>query len=281
MPADDPETLELEGGRNGDIIYFSVDGQLAGSYIFNIGGINRLEIYNNTSESNSNDSISGSSRNRDVSAKTFENIELTETDRKYINKDEKVSFIFVKPGNVITFLNFTSLTNAGQITAHIEVLKRTSTLAGRSPSGKIYKHVNIWVGKYGYATDQYINDCIIGFKVRKEWVNENQINVKSIRLTRCYMDVWNDLLTYKVSEDDEYLYYKAETSGFSSPFAITGSNKITITPSQLSEKIENIGSAVPSSILQDAVSNEKSTPIPGFEILISIFSLLILSYKNR
>ena len=27
VPADDPETLELEGGRNGDIIYFSVDGQ--------------------------------------------------------------------------------------------------------------------------------------------------------------------------------------------------------------------------------------------------------------
>ena len=49
VPADDPETLEREGGCNGDSIYFSIDGQPVGNCIFNIGGFNRLDFNPNLS----------------------------------------------------------------------------------------------------------------------------------------------------------------------------------------------------------------------------------------
>ena len=241
-----------------------------------------FRIYNNDSESAFSGINGGiSSGNGGASQEAFENIELTETDKEYISKDEKVSFMFMKPENVITFLNFTSLTNAGQITALIEVLRSTSTLADSPPSGIVYKHVNVWVGKYGYATDQHINNCIVGFRVSKEWINKNQIDETSIRLTRYSMSVWNDLLTHKVDEDNEYIYYETKTSGFSTPFAITGSSKVAVTPVTSGEKTEDTVESAPlSSTPQDAASKKKTAPLPGFGILICISCLFILSYKR-
>jgi len=49
VPADDPDTTEIEGGVNGDIVYFYVDLIYATSYVFENGGTNELDLDVSTS----------------------------------------------------------------------------------------------------------------------------------------------------------------------------------------------------------------------------------------
>ncbi|AKX93073.1 Ig-like, group 2 [Moorella thermoacetica] len=44
VPADNPDTPAIEGGRRGDLIEFYVAGVLAGSYQFEVGGVTKLDL---------------------------------------------------------------------------------------------------------------------------------------------------------------------------------------------------------------------------------------------
>ena len=114
---------------------------------------------------------------------------------------------------------------AGKITTTIEELKGKSSLTPTEPEGEIYKHLNIWVGNGGFANSNNIENAIVGFRVSKDWITENHINIDAIVLQHFSGAQWNPLKTEKVGEDDEYLYFEAETPGFS-PFAITASKNI-------------------------------------------------------
>lgn len=57
----------------------------------------------------------------------------------------------------------------------------------------------------------------------------NQIDAASIKLNRYSEDVWTALATTRTDEDTAYLYFESETPGFS-PFAITGQEKILVSP---------------------------------------------------
>ena len=57
----------------------------------------------------------------------------------------------------------------------------------------------------------------------------NQTDAASIKLNRYSEDVWTALATTRTDEDTAYLYFESETPGFS-PFAITGQEKILVSP---------------------------------------------------
>jgi len=58
-----------------------------------------------------------------------------------------------------------------------------------------------------------------GFKVDKEWIKNNSVEESNITLL-WYDSKWEPLATEKTGEDDDYVYFRAETSGYSC-FAIS------------------------------------------------------------
>ena len=86
---------------------------------------------------------------------------------------------------------------------------------------EVYKYLNIWVGNSGVVSSKNIENAVVSFKVEKSWVQDKLIDKSTIVLNRYSDNAWNQLPTSLSSEDDNYLYFTAQTPGFS-PFAITG-----------------------------------------------------------
>ncbi|QLC49418.1 PGF-pre-PGF domain-containing protein [Methanolobus zinderi] len=151
----------------------------------------------------------------------YENIEIKDVNSLFVGKDKVARFEFDNPDLDIMYVEYTSLKNAGTISVTIESLKDKSTFVHTLPSGEIYRNMNIWVGKTGYAIDANIADPVIAFRVDKSWINEEDIDDDSISLNRYSDGSWSRLATEIVDSDEDFLYFEAETPGFS-PFAITG-----------------------------------------------------------
>ncbi|WP_342304515.1 PGF-pre-PGF domain-containing protein [Methanolobus sp. ZRKC5] len=149
-----------------------------------------------------------------------ENIVFKDVLSVYAGMDDIVDFDFDDDKNDIDYIRYQSLKNAGKISTTIEILKSTSTFADKPVSGLVYKNMNIWVGKTGYATENNINNPVIGFRVSKEWIENNGIDPATIALNRYNGNAWEMLDTKQNDPGDNYLYFEASTQGFS-PFAIT------------------------------------------------------------
>lgn len=180
-------------------------------------------------------SSGGSGGGGGTSGEEYENIEFKDVSRVYISANTDASFTFSETGNDIQSIKYKALTSAGYISATIEVLKNTSALVKQAPPGNVYMNMNIWVGKYGYATESNIENPVIGFKVQRSWIQDNRIDEDSIKLNRYSEDVWTALPTTRTDEDATFVYFESQTPGFS-PFAITAHEK-TIS-SQVSIKSE-------------------------------------------
>ncbi|WP_269852171.1 PGF-pre-PGF domain-containing protein [Methanosarcina horonobensis] len=124
-------------------------------------------------------------------------------------------------GNVtcITCVEYDAKRTFRRTTAIVEVLKGKSILVSQLPAGRIYKHVNIWIGENAAGLPTSLKNGLVGFKVEKEWIENNNVNESLITLQR-YNKGWKSLDTEKVGEDDNYVYFESKTPGYSF-FAIT------------------------------------------------------------
>jgi PGF-pre-PGF domain-containing protein len=105
----------------------------------------------------------------------------------------------------------------------INVNKRVSkvkititTLSSRAddvsdPSGEVY-HYN--VVDLENIEDSDINNVSLGFKVRKTWLENKNVNSDTISMNRYYNGSWNELLTTETRADEEYAHYSAISPGF-------------------------------------------------------------------
>lgn len=78
--------------------------------------------------------------------------------------------------------------------------------------GKVYHYINIVKDE---IEDDDISSAEIRFKVEKSWLSDNVVNELNIVLNRYGDGAWSELPTTKLSEDDDYVYYEAETTGLS------------------------------------------------------------------
>ena len=193
-------------------------------------------------------------------------------------------------------IGFDSKTTVGKTTTIVEMLKNQSTLVSEPPSDEIYKFINIWVGSSGFVTPDKIENAVVNFKVEKSWIQDKNIDKSSIALNRYKDTKWNALPTNLSGEDDKYLYFTAQTPGFS-PFAITGKSTATgvIQPAvdktqnpkvnETQKNITNGSTAVnidktPEQRKSPSSSEKGSTNIPGFEMTYGTVSLLaVVLYK--
>ncbi|WP_167879765.1 TIGR04279 domain-containing protein [Methanococcoides methylutens] len=154
-----------------------------------------------------------------ASGEAFENIAFKDVKTENIVGGLTISYFFDDGQNAIQYINFSALRNSGRVSTTIEVLKNRSSMVDESAPGLVYQNMNIWVGKAGFATEDNIADPVIGFRVAKDWLTENGIDENSIAIYHHSEGKWNALNTEKVGEDGSYIYFEAETPGFS-PFAI-------------------------------------------------------------
>ncbi|WP_332881690.1 S-layer protein domain-containing protein [Methanosarcina horonobensis] len=233
-------------------------------------------------------SSSGGSGGGRVSPEPVKNVKAKELSQVFITNGNPVKFDFTKNATSIVYLSFNSKKTVGKTTAFIEMLKNKSTLTPDAPAGEVYNFLNIWVGNSGYATSNYIENATVCFKVEKSWMWDKGIDQSSIVLNRYNDTKWNKLPTTLLREDDNHLYFIAETQGFS-PFAITGKTtpkKIdTEIKSQTEDIKENTASAV-SDIEQKPVDEENTSIFgtahaPGFEMIYGVAGLLAVFLHKR
>jgi len=99
------------------------------------------------------------------------------------------------------------------------------------PKGEVYQYVEITSKN---ITSEDVENVTLDFKVEKSWIDENSIDKNTVALNR-YTAGWEKLPTVLVSEDDEFVYYEAVSSGFS-VFAITGEIIIVSTTTTIPEQ---------------------------------------------
>jgi clumping factor A len=147
------------------------------------------------------------------------NIAAKELSTRSIMGGYPVRFDFMENVTCITYIEFYPKKTFRKTTTTVEELKSKSALVLTPPPGKVYKNVNIWVGEKGAGLPTSIRDGVIEFRVEKSWIKDNNISEALVTLQR-YDEDWQPLYTEKVGEDENYVYYKAETPGYSF-FAIT------------------------------------------------------------
>jgi len=177
------------------------------------------------SSGGSGGSSGGSGGGGGGSPEPAKNVKTKELCQQFVSNGNRIKFEFTKEATSVGYVEFNAKKTAGRITTTIEELKGKSSITSTEPEGEIYKHLNIWVGNGGFANSNNIENAIVGFRVSKEWITENHINMDTVILQHFSGNQWNSLKTEKVDEDDEYIYFEAETPGFS-PFAITASKNI-------------------------------------------------------
>ncbi len=270
---------DIDADASGNFVYsYTTNSMPIGDFQLNVGGLAKT-ITLSAPRSDERSSGGGSSGGG-ASLETFENILISETQRKYVIKDSNVSYNFHLDGNVVRYINFTGLTNSGTIASKVEILDHTSTLVDSTPPDIVYKNLNIWVGNLGWANPENIASPTINFFAEKSWVTENNIDDTTIRLNRYNDGEWIPLDTEKMGEDEDYLYFEAQTPEFSS-FVITGKAKQSEIV-QPTSTIEFESGLMPQTTEPHETKPTQSTSkTTGFEISIGILGLLVALFIMR
>ncbi|MBA1341183.1 MAG: hypothetical protein C5S40_03505 [ANME-2 cluster archaeon] len=210
-----------------------------------------------------------------TSGEDFYNIAETQTQRVSIFKDDNVSYLFEKTQNPVININFTAKVSSGKVASKIEVLQNTSTLVARPAPGKVYKNINIWVGNYGWATENNIKDMTISFTVPLNWITSNNIDKGSIALYRYNYDYWERLPTSWTSKNENSITFTSSTKGFS-PFAISGEH-VSIPPVISTANRTHVAVATNDSNITSSSRTNESETEPGNKAgTIMLWVLLII-----
>ncbi len=225
-----------------------------------------------------------------VTGERYENILAKTVATRYIVNDIEKTFTFTEVID-ITYINVTADLTVGDVKAIVESLNTTSALVSNSPEGRVYKNINIWLGDYLF--EKKIIDSSIGFRVEKSWLKENNIPELSVRMSVYKGSSWNILPTYKIGEDDTYIYYEATCSEIYSSFAIVETVQKETTaadtnnppspenivvpdtnkPSPSNEVLEDVESTVPV-----VKTGSKGSPMKFLLFAIPLLTIISVSY---
>jgi chitinase len=268
----------------------------AGNYTVNLtagnanGKMSKTAVINvlNGSSSGDDDSSSNSRGNGggsgSIDSPELKNsIESKESSKAFVARGNYVEFDFPMNATPVVYIAFDAKTSPGRTTTTVEMLNKKSILVSELPSDEVYKSLNIWAGNNGFIIPNNIENAVVCFKVEKSWIKDRSINQSSITLNRYSDNKWGQLPTSLSEEDDKYLYFIAQTPGFS-PFAITGITTVIgneIQPDPNTEIIEkkNRSTTVniePAPVKEQSLnsSGKESAEMPGFG---NVFGAVILN----
>ncbi|MCC4770234.1 PGF-pre-PGF domain-containing protein [Methanosarcina sp. DH2] len=154
-----------------------------------------------------------------VSTEPATNIEIKELATRNVISGYHIRYDFPENVTCITHIEYDSKRTFRKTTAIVEVLNNKSALVPKLPAGRIYKHVNIWVGENAAGLPTSLKNGLVGFRVEKKWIENNNVSESLVTL-QWYNKGWKPLDTEKIGEDENYIYFKSKTPGYSF-FAIT------------------------------------------------------------
>ncbi len=244
-----------------------------------------------SSSSDESDSSKGSSHSSGGngggaggSPESAKNVEVKELSQFFITSGKKVEFNFTKNVTCVVYVSFDAKKTLGKTTTIAEMLKGKSSLVPELPAGEVYKSFNVWVGNGGIASSKNIENPVICFKVEKSWLQNKSIDPASITLNWYNEKKWEQLPVNCSDEDDKFLYFTANVSGYSS-FAITGTEKDSqniVTGMQPESEAGVINKNNTTAELEDGQEKQKeSQSAPGFEISSTVASILCLLLRKR
>ncbi len=214
------------------------------------------------------------------------NVQVKELSKTQVTNGKPVLFDFPNNATCVVYVGFDAKKSAGKITTIAEQLKNKSTLVSVLDSGEVYKYFNLWVGNSGFATEKNIENPEVCFKVEKSWLQDKKINQSSITLNRYNDKKWSQIPVKLLKEDSKYLYFTAETPGFSF-FAITGKAVEKVAeakPSINTSKLDQNSTASETETEQKTEQEpgkDKTTSIPGFEALYVVACLVMVFLHRR
>lgn len=138
------------------------------------------------------------------------------------------------------------------------------------PSEDVYKYLKIT----SKAKNEDISKAQISFKIPLSWLSSNNYNEDKVNLMH-YTNAWNSLPTKKINKDSDYIYYKAETNGFSL-YAITAEKKIEVNETKTEKNITE-------EIVKENIKEVKQPAKSKNYILLLIFLIFvgIICYFKR
>ncbi len=217
------------------------------------------------------------------------NVQVKEISQTRVTNGKPVMFNFAKNATCVVYVGFDAKKSAGKTTTIAEQLKAKSTLVSNLSTGEVYKYFNLWVGNAGFATEKNIENPVVCFKVEKSWLQDKNIDKASITLNRYSDKKWSQLPVEPLREDNKYLYFTAETPGFSF-FAITGKavEKESVTEtkpatetSETEQESTNQSETEQEQKPEQEAGKDNVSSIPGFGMICGITGLLLVFLYRR
>jgi PGF-pre-PGF domain-containing protein len=212
-----------------------------------------------------------------------ENVESTDSLMKRIVSGSNIRYDFSNGGGPVMGISFESKEDKGKVVARIQVLKEKPEDVGDT-SGNSYKMMSINVGKEDTISENNAEGILIEFKVSWEWINDNNIDPSTIRLSRYHDGEWVDLPGENIGDDGEFLYFNAYTPGFSI-FSIVGDEaKESVTEEQVDEQSVTKKSVPDQTIAEEEPkeeSAEESAQTPGFTSIFAVAFIAIVALYLR
>ncbi len=190
---------------------------------------------------------------------------------KRITGDSEVNYDFSDSGTPVLGISFDATKDKGLVVAKVQVLSSNPD-GVPSPSGKSYQMLSIDVGSEGTISSDSADNLKIHFKVSREWIEDNDIDISTIRMTRYHGDQWNDLPTYQEREEEGYIYFYAETPGFSI-FEVVGD--------EIKEVPEQTPVSAPAVEDETEPAEDETPDTPGFTGFISLVFVSFAVYFHR
>jgi len=158
-------------------------------------------------------------------------------------------------------INITVRNPAHTVTISVTKLAGKPATVVHEIVGKVYKYIDITTKN---LKDEDLDEVKIQFEVNKSWINNNNIDPDTIALNRYRVNAWERLQTRKTSEDNDFVYYEADTPGFST-FAISGEVKAEFTTTT----VPGITTTTPSELTT-------TVPITEAEMGVSVWAVVIV-----
>ena len=201
------------------------------------------------------------------------NVLAASVSRQQVLAGQQAEFTFSESGCSVTGISFVSGTSVGTVNGKVEILRGLPITVLDNPDGVAYQYMNIVIGSQFFGESGTFENVVINFKVPRNWMDENRIDETSIVLNRFHDNAWTPLTTEKIGEDDEFLYFRAETLGFSY-YSITGEKKgaITIKPAETSGSEADAQQITGNDVPDTTSENEKKSP--GFGLVFAVAGIL-------
>ena len=173
----------------------------------------------NSSHGDGSSSYSSSSGMSLFSREPEVNVAFKELATKNVISGNHIIYDFPGNSTCILFIEYDAERAFLKATITVEELKNKSVFIPKLPLGRIYKQINIRIEDKGGELSTSLKNGLIGFRIEKAWIHDKNVRESMLVLQR-YNKSWEPLYTEKVGEDNNYIYFRSKTPGFSS-FAIT------------------------------------------------------------